>query len=539
MADILLDALKPYMSAGAYKDLPYSTYGEFDRTQFSPDYSLGLMKEYNRSYNLGLTDAQIAAGIKAFGDRHQSQFGVGISALSNPVAVAAESIERALATAGKDPGPFWAKASPYLSQGEDMAQRNWNNTSTATQTEQRAATSQGEDWFGDLVMTAAPLIMSAAVGGAFSPGGLFGGSAGAAGAAGLDAAALGAGDAMAGLIPAGELGAWTGAAGGLGTGGSNMGIFDDLLSQFTDVPVDATQFADQSIVDLFNNAGTEGFSNYGQSLEELAAELFNNAGTPGFDQLGNQATGLDWLKSQLGGPGSNTSTIQNAIKALTGGGGTGGTGQGGSLLGAGLGGLAGLLGGAKQAGTTDVTQTPWGPQQPFLLDAWSKAKAASEANNPLRNQAESNYQSVLQGPTKNPMLGLDNPYLQTQIDNANNDVTRAMMPAMIQANKASGSFGNSGVADIYGKAMTDAYSKNANDMRYKDYYAQQQLQKDAVGNTLGFTTGSSQFNAAPAQDYAKTVQGSYGGTTSSPYFTNPASSMLGGATLGYNLFGGK
>lgn len=332
---------------------------------------------------------------------------------------------------------------------------------------------------------------------------------------------------------------WSSGASTLGTGGSNMGIFDDLLSQFTDVPVDATQFADQSIVDLFNNAGTEGFSNYGQSLEELAAELFNNAGTPGFDQLGNQATGLDWLKSQLGGPGSNTSTIQNAIKALTGGGGTGGTGQGGSLLGAGAGALAGLLGGAKQAGTTDVTQTPWGPQQPFLLDAWAKAKAASEANNPIQSQANSNFQSVLQGPTKNPMLGLDNPYLQTQIDNANNDVTRAMMPAMIQANKASGSFGNSGVADIYGKAMTDAYSKNANDMRYKDYYAQQQLQKDAVGNTLGFTTGSSAFNAAPAQDYAKTVQGNYGGTTSSPYFTNPASSMLGGATLGYNLFGGK
>lgn len=369
------------------------------------------------------------------------------------------------------------------------------------------------------------------------------GGLGGAGAAVGDAASLAAGDAMAGAIPAGELGAWTGAS-GLGTGGSNMGLFDDLLSQFTDVPVDATQFADQSIVDLFNNAGTEGFSNYGQSLEELAAELFNNAGTPGFDQLGNQATGLDWLKSQLGGPGSNTSTIQNAIKAFTSGGasGTGGNsllGGNGSLLGAGAGALAGLLGGAKQAGTTDVTQTPWGPQQPFLLDAWAKAKAASEANNPLRNQAESNYQSVLQGPTKNPMLGLDNPYLQTQIDNANNDVTRAMMPAMIQANKASGSFGNSGVADIYGKAMTDAYSKNANDMRYKDYYAQQQLQKDAVGNTLGFTTGSSAFNAAPAQDYAKTVQGNYGGTTSSPYFTNPASSMLGGATLGYNLFGGK
>ena len=539
MADILADALKPYLGPGVFVESPdYNTFRNVDRTQFSPDYSLGLMREYNKAYNLGLTDSQIAEGIKAFGDRHKSQFGVNLSSMSNPVAVAAESIERALATAGKDPGPFWAKASPYLAQGEDMAQQNWNNTFGQTQTGQRAELSQGEDWFGDLVMTVTPLIMSAAVGGAFSPGGMFGGTAGATAAG--EAASGGFIDALGGMtdITGTALPGWSSGASALGTGGSNMGIFDDLLSQFTDVPVgqpsgwdfgpNLSDFTSPSGWDFGPGSIGDGGWNFGPG--NIADIGIDNVSGMTLDGLSGSAL-PDWLKNA---PDTVKKLFSSSVTGATG----TGTG-GGSLLGAGLGGLAGLLGGAKQAGTTDVTQTPWGPQQPFLLDAWAKAKAASEANNPIQSQANSNFQSVLQGPTKNPMLGLDNPYLQTQIDNANNDVTRAMMPAMIQANKASGSFGNSGVADIYGKAMTDAYSKNANDMRYKDYYAQQQLQKDAVGNTLGFTTGSSAFNAAPAQDYAKTVQGSYGGTTSSPYFTNPASSMLGGATLGYNLFGGK
>jgi hypothetical protein len=234
------------------------------------------------------------------------------------------------------------------------------------------------------------------------------------------------------------------------------------------------------------------------------------------------------------GTGTGTGTGSGAGTGT--GTGTSGTGGAGSfnLLGALLGGgLAALGGGSKQSGTIDTTQTPWGPQQPYLLDAWAKAKAASEANNPLQTQANTNYQSVLGGPTVNPMLGLDNPYLAKQIDYANQDVTRAMMPAMNQANRASGSFGNSGVADQYGKALTDAYSRNANDMRYKDYYAQQQLQKDAVGNTLGFTAGTSAFNSAPSQDYAKTVGAmNYGGTKSEPYSTNSMLNILGGATLG-------
>lgn len=332
-------------------------------------------------------------------------------------------------------------------------------------------------------------------------------------------------------------------------------MFDDIFSWLSDTFGGATDAASGwdfgPLSDTVLNGGVDAASglnldqmvNYmssGWDFGPLSDSLINGGVDPVSGMTLDQMKPglLDAVKNYLTqNPGS---TLKTAAQALLGGGSggglLGGTGTGqGSLLGALLGGLAGSYNGAKQDGTINTTQTPWGPQQPYLLDAWEKAKQAS--NNPINTQAQSNYQSVLQGPTTNPYLGADNPYLQKQIDNTNADVTRAMMPAMTQANKASGSFGNSGVADIYSKNMTDAYSRNANDMRFKDYYAQMQLQKDAVNNTLGFTQGSSAFNAAPAQDYAKTVQGNYGGTKSEPYFTNPASSILGGATLGYNLFG--
>jgi len=73
-----------------------------------------------------------------------------------------------------------------------------------------------------------------------------------------------------------------------------------------------TEFADPSIVDLFNNAGTPGFNNIGQSYESLVEELFNRAGTPGFTQYGDPATGLDWLRSYLP---SNTSSLSSTARS--------------------------------------------------------------------------------------------------------------------------------------------------------------------------------------------------------------------------------
>ena len=245
-----------------------------------------------------------------------------------------------------------------------------------------------------------------------------------------------------------------------------------------------------------------------------------------------QAQYPDWLNQLTGvtqGAPSLPPGVSSLLKTVT-----GGNGSGGSLLGTALGGLLGSTNGAKQAGTTTVTQAPWSGQQPFLLDAFQKAKDASSGG-PLQTRANANYQAGLQGPMQNPMLGMDNPYLVKTIDNANSDVNRAMLPAMNQANRASGSFGNSGVADIYGKALTDAYSRNATSMRMLDYTNQQGLNENAVNRTLGLTTGANTFAAQPAQNYAQTIQGNYGGSTSTPYYNNPVLGAMGGMQIGNQI----
>jgi hypothetical protein len=393
-------------------------------------------------------------------------------------------------------------------------------------------TDGGKFGFGNFLTKVALPVMGGVLGGGNLLTNLFGDSA----------SGLGALNSFDNGAMASALGGGSGAAGA--AGGTSMSWLNDIGSWFGDNISSGGDW----LSNLLNGTGG-GASQFTSALSgsadpvEAMYQAMSATGTTSVTDAAS-ALGFNSANAMLGainpswlsaGGSFLTDAATQAAKKVASSAVSGALGGSGSLLGAGLGGLLGSLGtGSKPAGTTDITQTPWGPQQAYLLDAWNKAKAAS-GDNPLQTQANSNYSSVLSGPTTNPMLGLDNPYLQKQIDYANQDVTRAMMPAMNQANIASGSFGNSGVADTYGKAMTDAYWKNANDMRYKDYYAQQQLQKDAVGNTLGFTTGASAYNSAPSQNYAKTVQGNYGGTTSSPYFTNPTNNILGGAAIGSQL----
>lgn len=321
-----------------------------------------------------------------------------------------------------------------------------------------------------------------------------------------------------------------GAAGGLEgiLGNSGGSMFDGIGDWFSNLFSGNTQFAPQDIVDLFNNAGTQGYDQLGNLLsqEDQIFNLFQNAGMPGYDQYGSQiAQQVSNYLTQ--NPGS---TIQNALKALSGSGGTG------SLLGTIAGGLLGAYNGSQKAGDITTSEAPWGPQQPYLTSGWSKAQNLLNNGSPLQTQANTNYQNILNGSLKNPYLGQDNPYLQKQIDYANEDVTRAMMPAMNQANRASGSFGNSGVADQFGKSLTDAYSRNANTMRFQDYTQQQNLAESDLNRRAQFTQGANNFAWQPLQNYSNIVGGAkWGGTSSQPYFNNPASSILGGALAGNKI----
>lgn len=336
---------------------------------------------------------------------------------------------------------------------------------------------------------------------------IFAGGAGALGAFGGGVAGLGGSEAASGLSGGNTMSfnlfdpsTWSNPFSGLGSSSSGASqLSPDLIGN------DAIS----TMSNVMNATGTSSFGDAASALgysspTELLASV-------------NPA----WVASGLSA--GNLLSTANAIKG------------GGSLLGTALGGLLGGINGSKQAGSTKVTQEPWAGQQPYLLDAFEKARQASGGTSPLQTQANSNYSSVLSGPTKNPMLGLDNPYLTKAIDNANTDVSRAMLPAINQANIASGSFGNSGVADTYGKALTDAYSRNATGMRMQDYTNQQNLYQQAVGNTLGFTSNANNYAAQPAQNYAQTIQGNYGGTTTTPYYNNPLSGILGGAMVGNKI----
>jgi hypothetical protein len=93
----------------------------------------------------------------------------------------------------------------------------------------------------------------------------------------------------------------------------------------------------------------------------------------------------------------------------------------------------------------------------------------------------------------NPMFGLDNPYLNKQIDAAVGDVNRnfnkTVVPQLDAMNvRANTGFGtSSGMDEMRGEAyrnLNETTGKLANDMRYKDYYTQAQLGEGMAGRQL-------------------------------------------------------
>lgn len=292
--------------------------------------------------------------------------------------------------------------------------------------------------------------------------------------------------------------------------------------------------------------------------------------------------------------------------------------------------LIGSQSGATQAGTSTTTQAPWEPQQPYLQDLFARAYQNLQTNqngvSPEMQTAFGNMQNSLNGnlsgqaasaisntlntnpanyfgigrtnpyqgqntaQTNNPYLGMDNPYLQKSIDDASQSAMRNLMPAFNQAQKASGSFGNSGVSDYFGRAAADQLGTIANNAYMNQFntnsqqtqnqqqfnanlqagdlarnagMAQQGITNDinqynqgqSVLNNAAFNTPSYNsanmgnygqlFNAAslmnsnqwnPLQQYSSLIRGSYGGSSTSPYYSNPVSGALGGGLLGSQLY---
>jgi hypothetical protein len=122
----------------------------------------------------------------------------------------------------------------------------------------------------------------------------------------------------------------------------------------------------------------------------------------------------------------------------------------------------------------------------------------------------------------NPYAGT-NKFLNQNIDASLGDVARNfnqnVRPAQVGANVASGSFGNSGLAEVQAMQENDLQRQMGNiasGMRMQDYQNQQQLAESAIDrnfgaqqfnaglteNNLGRSMQAQQFNAGMGQDWA-------------------------------------
>lgn len=176
----------------------------------------------------------------------------------------------------------------------------------------------------------------------------------------------------------------------------------------------------------------------------------------------------------------------------------------------------------------------------------------------------------------NPFLGMNNPFLQSNIDATLGDITRnynlAVKPQTESAMVRSGSFGNSGLMQMQGeqqRQLADTLGKTASNMRMNDYRDQmgmfqwdQQFNKGLfdtafnqnqvnLGNVTGLLGMMDQFNKGDVAasttmqntllDYLKqfsdiAVGNGRMGTTSSGTQSMPGSPLMG-AIGGWGLGG--
>ena len=236
-----------------------------------------------------------------------------------------------------------------------------------------------------------------------------------------------------------------------------------------------------------------------------------------------------------------------------------------SALGGLTGGISGLFGsgsglfGSQQKSVTD-TQAPWTVQQPYLQNLFSGAQNAfgsgslSQAN-PYISQAASQYASSANNP--NGLVGQaqnqlgktisgqyltanSNPYLQGAVQQALDQV-KANTSGVFNGDN----FGSSANQEWLGKILANTalpyYSQN--------YQNERQNQLSAVGAAPSLQSANADQLANAGQLYqsqldlpytglsrfGSLVGGGYGSQTTTPYYTNPLGSALGGALGGFAL----
>ena len=205
--------------------------------------------------------------------------------------------------------------------------------------------------------------------------------------------------------------------------------------------------------------------------------------------------------------------------------------------------FGGLFGGNQQVGTQYSSNDPWSGQQSYLRDMFGGAQNQfhnGTAGTPNQYQNSSvNYLNNTQGQT-NPFSGINNPYLNQSIDSASQDAMRNLQPMQNQANAQSGSFGNTGVAETYGRAAASTLGNISNNARMGAYnQSANQWNTDQTRNMAGATdlyNMGTNYQNIPwnnINQYHNAIGGNYGGTTSQPVNQNATGNTLGTlSTLG-------
>ena len=360
-------------TSGNYNDI-VKAYQE--QGKFNPYPALGMMQEFNKKYDLGLTAEQMAKGITAFGDAHKKRWGVGFGPSSNNLAIAMSSLSSAGATTddyGSSPGmaKMWAENSPKLAQwdqdaidyatkvgesftGDILARRKWVEETNAAS---RKAAKKGGGLKGfvkGFVSSPVFSVMSAFVapGLASSIGTTLGTGAVASGA--LAGAAIGGGAAA---ITGGDIGKGLlgGAVGGAVSGALGGGVSDISGLPANQVAALGTPSFSDSLIGSFKNIATaDGLKELAFKVGASAAKQYIMSGQVNVKGLGISAvSGVFGKAFGDAAKASNLlgdSTLGNAGEAAIGG--AVGGGVGAALSGGNVG--TGALAGGASAGAGNL-----------------------------------------------------------------------------------------------------------------------------------------------------------------------------------------
>lgn len=232
--------------------------------------------------------------------------------------------------------------------------------------------------------------------------------------------------------------------------------------------------------------------------------------------------------------------------------------------------LAGM-GGSSQAGTTKTEQVPWEAQQPYLLDLFKRSQTALNSAGKMNPAEESGYQMLgQQSLLGNPAVNAGQDMLTRTLSGEYLDPTKnpAWQPTVNRMTDA---------YKLGTAAQTDAAAARAGAYGIGNSAYEQRLQQnqrsfgDSLTNLAGNLYNTERGNQMSAANLAPTYQtaanqnaqnlinygqqyrydpfttlgkyqglvgNNYGSTTTQPYFDNKASSLLGGALVGSQIYKG-